>query len=355
MNAVIIPCFDYSGYDPIGKMLLPYNQQKLSQYPSCVDTIIFVGKDMGFETHNETVNGKQIRYIATSSSMFEQNVLTAINSLSSGDKFALKDMDMMIYDYSFYTDIFTSDLQTHTVASILDGNTHIIPTYESASDKPAVDDPVLDLVYKIPSFAPSATRRGQTRFAHWTFATSYDYFKSMVTDAEFLYKPMEPMEYLARNIAQRDPNVSIKVYPNYKNGPWCWTHPSTWATSTGDPSEISFDNPYNGDDVDCTNTAFSSSKYFHISSFGNVLSQITKIQGHTTDDNTPFADQNHRLILNYVCWGVVLIQKTYDVATANAYIALLNAELNRIGIDYNDVFFQNYLSTFNTFYRTNLL
>jgi hypothetical protein len=355
MNAVIIPCFDYNIYDSVGRMLLPYNQQKLAQYPSCVDTIIFAGNNMGFDTHTETVAGKQIRYIATQSSMFEKNVLEAINSLSSGDKFVLKDMDMLIYDYSFYTDIFTNDLQTHNVVSILDGNTHIIPTYDSIADKPAVDDPVLDLAYKIPAFAPSEAHRGYTRVAHWTFATSYDYFKSMVTDAEFVYKPMEPMEYIARNIAQRDPNVAIKVYPNYKNAPWCLTHPSTWITSVGNVNDIGFDNPYNGDNTDCTNEAFATSKYFHISSFGNVLSQIAKIQGHTTSENTPFADQNHPLILNYVCWGIVLLNKVYDPTTANSYIALLNVELNRIGIDYNDSFFQTYLQQFNTFYRTNLL
>lgn len=342
MKALIIPFHNYNtfGDDPLGKLLLTYVQRNLGRYN--VDAIYLVGNKNMFESKVEQYGKTKVEYVVTPDGNFNENVLTGISKLKSGDKFILMDSDTMIYDFTFIDDLFR-DLEIYDLVNCIDSGTRVQPTYDTIEAKAgAPEDDERNLPYNLWMMRPTEYRRGRTRFTHWIFACNYDFFKKHSGD--FNDKNYEAFEPFARSIAKNDPYARIKELPEIRNN----------IVINEDVFETKIE--ANSDDIRNTDELLKSSKYYHVRNFGAMAQAVSQLDlPHFR--HSPFAERNYWEMMRIIAWNFVIMEKVWSSDECNKYRKLVNRVLSDLDIrdNLNSDKFRNYYREFKQYHRTWLL
>lgn len=343
MKAIIIPFHNYNTYgdDPYGKLLLKYVQRNLERY-NAADVIYLVGNHRMFENKVEYLGKTKVEYISTDHGLFNENFLTGINKLQSGDKFIVLDSDTMIYDYTLIDDLFR-DLETYDLVNCIDSGTRIQPTYDTiAAMATASQDDERNLPYKLWMMRPTEYRRGRTRFTHWIFACNYDFFKRH--SANFNDTNYEAFEPFTRNIAKNEPYARIKELLEIRNNIVIYEE---------------LDNPKierNSDDIRNTDEALKSSKYYHVRNFGALAQALSQLSSGTLT-HSPFAEKNYWEMMRIIAWNIAIMEKILSAEECNKYKKLINDVLAKCEIKDNlqSIKFIKYYGQFKQYHRTWLL
>lgn len=353
MTVIIIPCFTYYyETEPLERIrILTYEfiLKNIDRYAA--DVVCFVGRNCGFETHTEMRGNKELRFINTADydpmygdGRIEFNTFAAVNTMSSGDKLILADLDLIVYDPAYFTEIF-SDLDKYDVVSTLD--THAtMPTYRKFNDRPAngwINDDHRDLSYRLEIMRPTPYRDGKSRFAHFTFACSYDFFKSVTNTPA-------TMDDFTRLVATKFPNARIKEIISHRNTVGIRSsNPDPESLDTGGFS-LSGDG---NDDVRCTEESFAKIKAFHIGAFSHIPISVLHLLG--LRQNSIMDSGDIVLMPFYICWAITMMDRVYDDATKARYLALFDTALKKYNIGLDTPYFKRYHQLFKSYYRTHLL
>jgi hypothetical protein len=335
MNTIIIPFVNYNSTDKkIGEILHNYILSRIHKFP--VDNFIFIGTRMDFENETRVFNGKTIKYIGDKNrgSSHQQNIEDAINTLNDDDKFIVTDSDLMIYDYSVFTQIF-NDLDEYDIVSNLDTGTRILPTYTCKEHEDIAEkDDFRNFMYSLSIMRPNQIRRGKTRFAATLFGCSKSFFNKNIDDN--LDPHLESMEAFSRNVAKNFPNVKVKelLDPRF--------------------NLIIEDNKYlkkfaNHDDDRCDENTTKTHPYYHVRNFGESISTIQKYQNNQIHiDPNPWESQ--RLL----AWFTIVLEKLIKIdLTYLHYTSYVERIREDSGV--SKELFDNYMIQFKEFYRTDLL
>lgn len=340
MKALIIPFHNYTrNDDPIGKLLLTYIQQNFGRYN--VDVIYLVGKNM-FEAKVEQYGKTRVEYVVTEDGNFNENFLTGVSKLKSGDKFILMDSDTMVYDFTLIDDLFR-DLEIYDLVNCIDSGTRVQPTYDKYEDRfSASNDEDRNLPYNLWMMRPTEYRRGRTRFTHWVFACNYDFFKKHSSD--FNDGNYEAFEPFARSIAKNDPYARIKELPEIRHNIFI----------SEDITEPRVD--ANSDDVRITEDVVKTSKYYHVRNFGAMAQAISQLNDERFQ-HSPFAERNYWEMMRIIAWNFVIMEKVWPEGECRKYRKLVNRIFSDLEIrdNLNSDKFKNYLNAFKQFHRTWLL
>jgi len=340
MKALIIPFHNYTrNDDPIGKLLLTYIQQNFGRYN--VDAIYLVGKNM-FEAKVEQYGKTRVEYVVTEDGNFNENFLTGVSKLKSGDKFILMDSDTMVYDFTLIDDLFR-DLEIYDLVNCIDSGTRVQPTYDKYEDRfSASNDEDRNLPYNLWMMRPTEYRRGRTRFTHWVFACNYDFFKKHSSD--FNDGNYEAFEPFARSIAKNDPYARIKELPEIRHN----------ILISEDITEPRVD--ANSDDVRITEDVVKTSKYYHVRNFGAMAQAISQLNDERFQ-HSPFAERNYWEMMRIIAWNFVIMEKVWPEGECRKYRKLVNRIFSDLEIrdNLNSDKFKNYLNAFKQFHRTWLL
>jgi len=338
MTALIIPFHEYNSFNPeLGRLLVKFVERNISKYNA--DVIYFVGRRMGFDNSIKTINNRQVHYVDKECGLFQHNVLTIIKKLSSGDKFILMDSDFMIYDYSLIDDIWL-DLDEYDIVNCLDNGTKIKPTYGSLIDLTPdyVFNDYTDLPYKLEIMKPTEYRAGYSRFAHWIFGCSYDFFMKHADN--FDSQELEPMEIFTRNIATLTPNAKIKELLEIRS--------SLFALVEGRICSAP-----NSNDSRCTEEAMRESKYYHIRNFGSLAYQIGFLNGASAYGTSPFVECNFQETIRIVAWNLIILD---ILGLKDKYITDINRVMDNCRIpNINSDYFIKYFAQFKEYHRVSLL
>lgn len=342
MKAIIIPFHNYTySDDPIGKLLLTYIQNNIPRYNA--DVIYLIGKNM-FESKTEQYGRTKVEYIdqGKDDGSFQNNFLTGVSRLKSGDKFILLDSDTMIYDFTLIDDLFR-DLEIYDLVNCIDTGTRMQPTYDTYEGRNgASQDEDGNLPYKLWMMKPSEYRRGRTRFTHWIFACNYDFFKKHSSD--FLDGNYEAFEPFTRSIAKNDPYAKIKELLEIRNN----------ITITEDITEPQIN--ANSDDIRNTDEVVKTSKYYHVRNFGALAQAISQLNEESYR-HSPFAERNYLEMMRIIAWNFVIMEKVWTDDQIRKYKKLTNRIFSDLDIrdNLNSDKFKNYLREFKQYHRTWLL
>ena len=333
MNVIIIPFVGYSSIDKkIGEMLHDYVLSRLHNFP--VNKLYFSGTRMSFKNETKVINGKTIVYTDSIDSWHQKNIEDTIDLLNPGDKFIILDSDLMIYDYSIFTQIF-NDLNEYDIVSNLDTGTRILPTYILKQDEnTAEQDPVRNYMYNLPIMRPNNLRRGRTRFAATLFGCSKSFYDK---NRDGVLNPhLESMEQFSRNVVKNFPNVKVKeiLDPRY--------------------NFVIEKNEYlyqfiNFDDERCDLEMTQKHPFYHVRNFGESVKTI-----HKYKNNENYVDHNPCETQRLLAWFTIVLEKLIIIdSTYSEYYSYVDRIRKDSGV--SKELFDNYIVKFKEFYRTDLL
>ena len=364
MNNVVIPFFNYNRGDAdIGRLLVKHVLRNLHKYVDA-DAFYFVGDNMGwFEDHTDIVNGKTIHYVCNNidGGSFQRNVWLCVQRMQADDKFLMLDSDLMIYDDRLVRELFKY-LDDYDIVSTLDSATYVQPielneAYDAATGArllPYVqlatpnepEDTYNNLMMQLPVMRANQYRGCRTRFTHWIFGCRAGYFRDRWENEinPFRCGELQPFEHFSRTVAEHHSDAKIKEMLEFRNN--LLLHESGKIYSV-----------MNIDDIRCNDDALFNSSYYHIRNFGACAKQMAYITGAINYGSTPFDEKNYSEMMRLIAWNLVLWEKTLPEKN-ETYIDLTNrilAEHCGISMKIQDAAFQNYLTEFKKFYRTELL
>jgi hypothetical protein len=334
MNVLIIPFIKYSLVDhKLGSMLHEYILANISKFP--VDNFIFIGTHMGWEKRVDNVKGKTISYISTYE-CHQENLQIAISQLNDDDKFVVMDSDLMVYDYDVFSRMFKY-LDEYDIVSNLDSGCTITPTYFHIWQKGHFpEDPYLNFMYTSPIFAPNEYRGGRGRFAATLFGcTKKFWMKHCGTTDE--YCSHESMEIFSRNVLKYTPDVKFKELLDYRCNVWI------------PPEHQKIQIYRNSDDERCDEHATKIGEYYHIRNFGETVKMIDYII-----DNRVYVHHNKPESQRLLAWFTIVLEKLIQIDSSySAYTTYIDRIRN--DTDISKELFDEYLTKFKEFHRSNLL
>lgn len=337
MNVIIIPFAEYTHKNNLlDRMLLDYTLDNIHKINA--DQVVICQSKTDIDAHIEEINGQQVRFLENCNEGHQENVERGINTLSSGDKFIVMDSDVVIYDSTVFTDIFT-DLNYYDIVGNLDGGTQIHPKHVLFEDWQHADmgDPE-NLIYRIPIMRPTANRGMKTRFAATLFGCSYDFYMSYYKNQHNI-SPVESMEVFSRNVAELLPTVRVKEMYDYRN-----------SVTISHTNEIT--TYRNSDDLRIDEKTFHAAKYYHIRNFGETIRGIYNFFCGRIFAPQMIGNQSDGLRL--LSWFQIILEKICVRHPEYAiYMKNINALLNNYNIDL--AFYQSHLSLTKQYHRTHLL
>lgn len=343
MKYIIVPFISYNLSDQrIGRMLHEFWLSRLDKFP--VDNFIFVGDHMDFKTQVVNIKNKTVHYINTQNEGSHQNnIHKALNKLNDNDKFIILDSDLMIYDHNFISNIF-EDLNEYDIVSNIDGGCKIQITPESDQAKHDLgDDPYRNFTLSLPIFNFNEYRNSRCRFAATIFGCKKSFWEkhqdySSQIMPETSEESYESMELFSRKVIEISPNVKVKELLDYRFN----------FVYTIDNKV--FDKYPNTDDTRCTEEATRNASYYHIRNFGETPKIIGQYQRNEKRDG-----RDKREVLRLTAWFIVVYEKLLE--NDNSF-GDYSDYINKIITDHCKITsqeFNDYLSRFKEFHRTNLL
>lgn len=266
----------------------------------------------------------------------QENLQIAISRLADDDKFIIMDSDLMIYDYSIFSDMF-NDLDQYDIISNIDSGCTITPTYFHIWQKDKFpDDPHRNFMYTSPIFAPSEIHGGRGRFAATLFGCTKKFWMKYCGE-NTQYVNCESMEIFSRNVIKNYPEVKFKELLDYRFNLWIMLEKN------------SIDKYMNTDDIRCDESVTRSGKYYHIRNFGETVKTIEYFK-----TNRQFIYYNKQESQRLLAWFTIVLEKLIQIdSTYSVYTSYIDKI--RSDTDVSKEFFDEYLIQFKEFHRTNLL